>query len=137
MNIKTEVEKRLDTLENYVSEEMDKIRNLAKKHVAKDLFSITTYADVCKELKEKEETCPYKMIKQVEKLFNSEWKKDWNDRNQPKWYPWYEQTGSGLVFYSSFSLCYYFYGQVSFYKDKPTCEHVGKHFIGIYKQLMQ
>ncbi|MDX7784758.1 hypothetical protein SJR90_20775, partial [Aeromonas caviae] len=69
----------------YVSEEMDKIRNLAKKLVDKDLFSITTYTEVCKELKEKEETCPYKMIKQVEKLFNGEWKKDWNDRNQPKW----------------------------------------------------
>lgn len=136
--MKQEIEKRLNALEEYVSEEMDKIRNLSKKPIAKDLFSITTYSDVCKELKEKEETCPYKMIKQVEKLFNGKWKKDWNDRNQSKWYPWYEQTDSGLVFSFSCS-CYFlsFSGQVAFYKDKLTCDHVGKHFISIYKQLIQ
>lgn len=134
--MKQEIEKRLNALEEYVSEEMDKIRNLSKKSVVKDLFSITTYSEVCEELKEKEETCPYKMIKQVEKLFNGEWKKDWNGTNRIKWYPWYEQTGSGLVFSHSCSYCVSFGGQVAFYKDKQTCDYVGKHFISIYKQLM-
>jgi hypothetical protein len=137
MKTKTEIENRLDKLEEYVSIEMDNIRKLAEqKPIFKDLFSITTYSDVCKELKEKEETCPYKMIKQIEKLFNVNWVKDWDNKNQSKWYPYYEQTGSGLVFRSSHSFYFGFAGQVAFYKDKKTSDHIGKYFIDVYKKLM-
>ena len=48
--IKTEIEKRLDKLEDYVAEEMDNIRKLAKTNVVllpkvKDLFTITDYKE--------------------------------------------------------------------------------------------
>ena len=134
-----EVEKALEKLESYVSEEMDKIRKLAKQEVKlKDLFSIVTYSEVCKELKEKEKTCPYKKIKQIEKLFNGEWKKDWLDRNQQKWYPWFEyKAGRGLVFDASVYHDYCSSGQVAFYKDKLTSDHIGKNFLDIYKEIGQ
>ena len=108
-------------------------------HVRANLESFTqnyVVEELKKELKEKEETCPYKMIKQIEKLFNGNWVKDWNNKNQSKWYPYYEQTGSGLVFSYSASYCTRFPGQVAFYKDKKTSDHIGKYFIDVYKKLM-
>lgn len=143
MNI--EIEKRLNKLEEYVADEMDAIRelvknpkiNVVKLKKVKSLFDITTYKQVCEELGEEEVTCPYKMIKQIEKLFNGTWKKDWSNRNQQKWYPWFEYKGSGLVFGGSDCCCYGSSdGQVGFYKDEATSTHIGKHFINIYKQII-
>lgn len=137
MNIKKEVDQALNALEEYVIKEMDKIREMViQQPKTKDLFSITSYSEVCKELKEKEETCPYKKIKQIEKLFNGSWIKDWTNRNQAKYYPYFEyQSAGGLVFFVSLCLYYCSYGQVAFYKDKATSDYVGKTFIDIYKEL--
>jgi len=134
--MKNQIEKRLEALEEYVSEEMEAIRNLSKEKQIriKDLFSIKTYSDVCSELKELEEVCPYKKIKQIEKLFNGDWKKDWNNKNQQKWYPYYTVENNNLVFFGSFS-CYIFSGQGGFYKDQKTSHHIGKNFISVYKEI--
>ena len=107
-----------------------------KKSSIRDLFSITTYKEVCEELEENQEICPYKKIKQIEKLFNRGWIKDWSDKNQHKYYPYYTIDDSNeLVFYSSYCNFVSFRGQVSFYKDKETSDHIGKNFINIYKEI--
>lgn len=137
MNIKKEVDKALNVLEEYIIKEMDKIREMIdQQSKTKDLFSIINYSEVCKELKEKEEICPYKKIKQIEKLFNGTWVKDLANRSQLKYYPYFEYNNSGgLVFDDSVSHSYYSDGQVAFYKDKLTSDFVGKTFIDIYKEI--
>lgn len=102
-----------------------------------DLFSkIKNYSDVCRELGESEQNCPYKKIKQIEKLFNGDWVKDWRNKNQPKYYPYFEYVGSGLVFAGSHYDGSYACGQVAFYQDKQTSDFIGKTFPSIYREIM-
>lgn len=127
---KQELIKRTNSLElelNKLKEEINKPDNLFSK--------INNYYDVCEHLKEGIESCPYKQIKQIEKLFNGSWKKDLTDINQKKWYPYFEIKSSGLVFVSSYGFSYCFFGQVAFFKDEETSNFVGKKFIDIYKRL--
>lgn len=137
--MKNEIEKRLDRLEEYVVNEMEKIRELTLKNKSKDIFTIITYKEVCEELKEKEEICPYKKIKQLERLYNGTWKKDFNDKNQKKYYPYFNlDASSGLVgFYSSYCYYYFSFGQVGFYKDQKTSDYIGKTFWPIYKEFIE
>lgn len=136
--MKSQIEKRLNALEEYVSEEMEAIRNLSKEKQIKtrDLFSIKTYSEVCVELKEDEQICPYKKIKQIEKLFNGDWKKDWNNKNQYKYYPYYKIENNSLVFLGSVYSYGCPVGQVGFYKDQKTSDYVSKTFISIYKEII-
>lgn len=97
---------------------------------------IRNYSDVCRELKEEEKISPFDKIKQIEKLFNVNWKKDWNNSNQYKYFPYFTINGSGeLVFVGSGSYAG-FHGVVGFYKDQETSDFIGKTFISIYKEIM-
>lgn len=131
------IEKKIDDLESKFSDELDKLRKELKElPKTKDLFSITTYSEVCKELKEKEETCPYKKVKQLEKLFNQGWIKDWINKDQYKYYPYFTINEFGrLVFRGSGYGYASFGGEVGFYKDKQTSDHIGKNFISIYEEI--
>lgn len=139
-----EIQRRLDKLEEHVSEELEAIRNIIEnkeketEKSKRDLFTIKTYKEVCKELKESEETCPYKQIKQIERLFNGDWEKDWNNTNQAKWYPYFNLKASGgeVGFSRSGYHRYSSDGQVAFYKDQKTSDYVGRTFWSIYKQLI-
>lgn len=139
-----EIEKKLNKLEEYVVDEMDAIRKLTKKLTEKKdikelvLFSITSYEGVCKVLKEECKISPYDKIKQIEKLFNGWWKKDWEDINQKKWYPYFNLKAShGVVgFYDSYFSCGVASGQVGFYKDQRTSDYIGKTFWLIYKEII-
>lgn len=101
-----------------------------------DLFKINTYEKVCKQLKEKEESCSYKKIKQIEKLFNENWKKDFKNKKQYKHYPYFEMTSSGLVFSGSYFIIFFFSGQVAYFKDQETSDFVGETFRDIYEELL-
>lgn len=98
---------------------------------------IRNYSDICKELKEEEKQFPFDKIKQIEKLFNGNWKKDWKNSNQYKYFPYFTISGSGALVFG-YSGCFgtYFYGVVGFYKDKETSDFVGRTFIDIYKEIM-
>ena|SRR6218665_3063288 len=71
-------------------------------------------------------------IKNLEDYFNGDWIPNWDDENERKWYPYHRKSSGGWVFYAS----YYRYGtsdgEVGFYKDQKTSDHVGKHFIKFY-----
>ena len=79
-----------------------------------NLFTeIENYSDVCLKLGESEVTkddfsedfndetllklIAFAKIKQIERLFNGTWVKDWNNRSQEKHYPYFDNTTSGLV----------------------------------------
>lgn len=128
-------------------------RSKVKKILDKvSLFDkIREYSDVCLELDEEELTIKdfkflpkeqrvkalaFHQLKNIEKLFNGNWKVNLKSTRQQLWYPWFEKAGRGLVFYDSlYPSSDYFADGVAFYKDKETTDFVGKLFIDIYKKL--
>jgi hypothetical protein len=99
------------------------------------LFSITSYKEVCYYLNEKEEICLYKKLKQIERLFNGDWKANKFNSKQKKYYPYFAFSGGGLGFHASTCDHAYFLGQVAYFKDEKTATFVGKTFIKIYEEL--
>ncbi len=116
-----------------------------------DLFSITTYSEVCKRLKIKELTIKdfkkfgedalkmlgFHKIKNLERLFNGNWVKDWKNQSQYKYYPYFTINSSGgLVFFGSYAGYVVCYGPVGYYKDSKTSDHIGKNFKDVYENIM-
>lgn len=70
-----------------------------------------------------------------------EWKPDYNDNDQRKWFPWYtggDSSGAGFRFVDS----YYFWSDSSAdggarlaLKDEDRAEHMNKYFQDLYKEL--
>lgn len=100
------------------------------------LENIKTYKDVCYYLNKPIETLPYLQIKQIEKLFNGNWVKDFSN-NQQNWYPYfgYNKNSGFLVFSYSDYLNSVSNGQVAFYKSEIISSFIGKTFIDIYNKL--
>lgn len=117
-----------------------------------DLFIITTYSEVCKRLKEDEITekdfkylpsymikklVAYARVKQLEKLFNEDFIKDWNNSNQYVYYPYFEFKKGSWGFYGVFDCSCGSYGWVGFFKDEKTANYVGKTFLKeIYEDIL-
>ena len=76
----------------------------------------------------------------VAKALNGNWKPDWNDMNENKWYPYF-QFSSGFRF-SIAGTGYGYRGTVTFFgsrlcfKNKEIAEYVGKIFLEQYEKLM-
>jgi len=132
-----------------LQKDLDDLKKLIEKEDEIDLFSIKTYKEVCKVLGEQEYTendfentydceklLAFAQLKQIERLYNGNWVKDWSNKNQYKYYPYFTLNSSGgLVFgYSSYSYSRW-YGQVGFFKDQKTSDYIGKTFISIYEKL--
>lgn len=132
--MKNELIKQAEKLQ----QELDILKNKIKNQEEDDLFNITTYEQVCRKLNEPYKISSYEKIKQIEKLFNGSWKKDWYDKNQKKYYPYFNFNAShgsiGLV--RSDYCCYYSFAGGTVYKDEKTSNHVGKHFWEIYKDFI-
>lgn len=72
-----------------------------------------------------------------------DWKADFNDEEQEKWFPWYvggsaDGSGSGFRFYGS----YYVWADTLAYggarlalKDQPRAQHMNKYFFEEYRNL--
>lgn len=136
---KQEARKKLEKLQN----EVKILQDIIDKPI--DLFTIKKYSEVCIELCIIEKTrCDfdslqeyrYHQIKNIEKLFNRDWVKDFMNMNQYKYYPYFRMTGSGLVFCSSYFDYCGCDGQVSYFKDKKTSDYIGNTFLDIYKDLI-
>lgn len=128
-----------------------KLLNKYFKLESEDLFSVTTYKEVCNRLKIKELTIKdftsfgedalqmftFHRIKNLERFFNGSWKANWANKSQSKWYPYFTvNNSSGALFFGG---CYYdvdgFCGSVGYYKDEKTAKHIGTNFIDIYEDL--
>lgn len=75
-------------------------------------------------------------IKNIEKLLNGNWKADFNDNNQRKWYPYFEKTSGGwrvgsCHFHDGDSV-----GQVAFYETEEKARFAGTKFLNIYIDLI-
>lgn len=128
---KQELIKQAEKLQN----ELDKLKLEINK--SEDVFSVTTYLEVCKKLNKKQETCPYKKIKDLELFFNEGWKKEIYNTNQYKYYPYFSVQGGSLVFVDSLCAAYRFYGFVGLFKSDKIATHIGRHFISIYQEIAE
>jgi hypothetical protein len=80
----------------------------------------------------------------IQPVLNGDWKPDWNDYNQYKYYPWFDvnedqskPSGFGLSFYDygyDYTLAYL--GSRLYYKDRETAEYAGETFIAEYEDLV-
>ena len=128
----------LEEMKSACTEEQLKIFNVIFKDYVQEtqnLFDkIKNYSDVCKELNEREESDPIKKIKQIAKLFNGDWRVNFNG-SQRNWYPYFHYSGGGCRFDGSGCRDVRFYGMVSYYKDEKTSNFVGKTFSDVYMEL--
>ena len=146
-NNKEELKKQAEKLQK----DPDALKVLIEKEDTIDLFKITSYKEVCKALDEQEYTennfentydceklLAFAKLKQIERLYNGNWVKDWSNKNQYKYYPYFTLNSSGgLVFSFSCHYCFILIccGQVGFFKDQKTSDYIGKTFISIYEKL--
>lgn len=90
----------------------------------------------------KEHTNPEKafaleQLSQIEAYFGKDWKKDWKNKNQYKYYPVFNVNDKGkLVFYCTASHFSRFAGEVAFFPDDETATFIGQTFISIYEKLL-
>lgn len=74
----------------------------------------------------------------IRDTFCNGWEADWNNRDQRKWFPWFE-FGSGFAFslthYVSWATCTYGGSRLCFENEK-TAEHVGRTFIKEYNEFL-
>jgi hypothetical protein len=80
----------------------------------------------------------YKLLKMLATTLNEGWLPDWNNRNQPKYFAWFEMGGS-----SGFRFHVYDHwrsasdvGSRLCFKSRELAEHAGKQFTEVYKQFM-
>src|SRR5437868_9418950 len=118
-------------------------RKLLKKMPLTD--RIRFYSDVCEELEEEQLTLDdfkslprylrkkhlaYGKLLQVAKLLNGNWKPDYSDTSQEKWYPYFDyKQGRGLVFSDSYGHPGLFYGVAALYKSREMSDFAGKTFL--------
>lgn len=76
-------------------------------------------------------------IKILEEVFNQGWKPNWDDRNERKYYPYFQKTSSGWVFFDSIVFGTLSYGQVGFYKNKEIADFIGRNFLYLYVDLLK
>lgn len=113
----------------------------------------TSYSNICKKLKTKvltikdfsflpkdqrEKALNYHRIKNIELYFNDNWKPNYQNSNEYKYFPWFNLNASdGLV---GFGDSYYHVvnsgGVVAVFKSKEISDHVGKTFWNFYQKLI-
>lgn len=136
--------KKLEEQAENLQKELNKLKEEIKKCDEIDLFSITTYKEVCKALNEKElSSCNFKefpeklskkllaiaRIEQLERLYNQNWVKDYNDKNQYKYRPYFEFTNNNWRFFFSVARYWRDCSVVGVFKNEKTSNYVGKTFL--------
>jgi hypothetical protein len=112
--------------------------------------SITTYKQVCKALdieeltlsdfsflptEDRKKTLAFYKLQQIAKLFNGDWKPNWKNSNQYKYYPYFNLDSGCLSFYVSIFYYSFCYSSVVYFKDIETSDYVGKTFLSIYRDF--
>lgn len=75
----------------------------------------------------------------IQEAINEDWKADWNNWNQYKYYPWFKLSSSGSGFSYSGYDCDYSISPVGSRRVFPSSEiarYVGNQFIDLYNDAM-
>lgn len=115
---------------------------------------ITSYEDACKELninpaqlsdfnflpeKDREAAFGFHQITTIIEAYNEDWKPDWLDINQCKYYPYFKKNVFGLTFSSyncEFGSEYVRINSRLALKSSDLAIHVGETFIDIYNKFL-
>jgi hypothetical protein len=121
------------------------ITKMAKKiKTFEDALKVTGRANVPEFLELPEDLreyfkAQYKAIVITEAL-NEGWKADWEDENQIKYFPWFSQSASGLVFDVADCYCSSACAGGAYrlcFKTAALAEYAGKTFIDIYEVIIK
>jgi len=113
---------------------------------------IKTYEDACRELDiplmpercehMTEDEMAYYSLKVITKALNEGWEPDWSNRNQEKWYPWFEVTGTNPAGLScsytihAVSSSNAHFGSRLFFKTEALAKYAGTQFIKLYEKYL-
>ena len=85
--------------------------------------------------------CYYEDLILVAKALNGNWKPDWNDVKEYKWYPYFQFSSmfrfSGTDADFGYGRAASVFGSRICFKNKQIAEYVGKTFIEQYEKLMK
>jgi len=112
----------------------DRIKTIDDVFEELKIKKLTYFEHFPEEIRDKMEACYH--IGVIAKLFNGDWKPDWTNQNEYKWYPYFTISSTGGLFFDDTDYHYYHsYGGVAYFKDKETATFVGKQFTSIYNKL--
>lgn len=113
---------------------------------------IKTYEDACRELDiplmpercehMTEDEMAYYSLKVITKALNEGWEPDWSNRNQGKWYPWFEVTGTnpaGLSYSNTYSAVLAATANIGSrlcFKTEALAKYAGTQFIKLYEKYL-
>ena len=90
-------------------------------------------------LSETKDVVAYKKLRVIIKAVNQGWTPDWTNKNQKKWFPYFEVLSSGLGFRDS----HYGYtytdtsvGSRLCFETSEKAEYAGKQFIKLYEDFL-
>lgn len=126
-------------------------KELLEENFGKPFFSekitdrVKSFEDACTivGLQPTEITCAYdsaddqayKKLKVVIAALNEGWTPDWNNTNQPKYYPWFELQGGFRLGYVDFSFALSDVGSRLCFKSRELAAYAGKQFEELYKEF--
>ena len=69
-----------------------------------------------------------------------DWKADWNDTDQYKWYPWFKVSSGGFVFSGTYFDCSYANAGCASrlcFKSDELATYAGKQFLQLYSYFIK
>lgn len=78
----------------------------------------------------------YKKLKKIIEALNEGWKPNWKDSNEPKYRPWFDMSGSGLVYLGyGYSYAHANVGSRLCFKTRELCDYAAVQFIDLYSDF--
>src|ERR1035437_4739562 len=74
----------------------------------------------------------------ITKALVADWKADWKDSNQYKWYPWFRMSSGGFVFCHTgydITITYAGIGSRLCFPTDEMAEYAGKQFTEVYSRI--
>ena len=117
--------------------------------INEDFENIKTFEDACAKLSmvpgdvlkgvEQPDEIAYRKLKVIVKAIRGDWKPDWTNSDQRKWFPYFKVSSSGF----GFSGSYCDYGYANAYVGSRLCfptsamaEYAGSQFKDIYEHFI-
>ncbi|CAN5309367.1 hypothetical protein BH09BAC1_BH09BAC1_14310 [soil metagenome] len=91
----------------------------------------------CGASEDQEAIIAFAQLSIIRAALNQDWEADWKNHNQPKYYPWFKDSGSGLS-YDDFarSLTLTDVGSRLCYATPELAKYAGEQFIEIYRKFL-